>query len=94
MVNYDNDLSNILFGFLTKVICKENYAYVMHHESTKMYRTIKKNYWWLGMKRDIVEFVTRCLVCQQVRQNTRDLQELISLYPSLNGSGNISPWIL
>ena len=36
-------------------------------EAQKMYRTIKKNYWWLGMKRDVVEFVARCLVCQQVK---------------------------
>ena len=32
-----------------------------------MYRTIKENYWWSGMKRDIAEFVVRCLVCQQVK---------------------------
>ena len=25
-------------------------AYVMHLGSTKMYRTIKENYWWFGMK--------------------------------------------
>ena len=38
----------------------------MHPSSTKMYRTIKENYWWSGMKRDIAEFESRCLVCQQV----------------------------
>ena len=32
-----------------------------------MYRTIKKNYWWFGMKEDIADFVSRCLVCQQVK---------------------------
>ena len=44
-----------------------NSAYTMHLESTKLYRTLKKNYWWSGMKKDIVEFVARCLVCQQVK---------------------------
>ena len=39
----------------------------MHPSSIKMYRTIKKNYWWSGMKRDIAELVSRCLVCQQVK---------------------------
>ena len=42
-------------------------AYVMASSSTKMYRTIRKNYWWSGMKRDIAEFVSICLVCQQVK---------------------------
>ena len=51
---------------LRKVIMKETHcsAYVMHPDSNKMYRTIKENYWWSSMKRDIVEFVSRCLVYQ------------------------------
>ncbi|KAA3466062.1 integrase [Gossypium australe] len=28
---------------------------------------IREFYWWHGMKRDISEFVSRCLVCQQVK---------------------------
>ncbi|KAG8502829.1 hypothetical protein CXB51_000475 [Gossypium anomalum] len=35
--------------------------------STKMYNDLKKLYWWVGMKRDISEFVSRCLICQQVK---------------------------
>ncbi|KAG8481481.1 hypothetical protein CXB51_026332 [Gossypium anomalum] len=35
--------------------------------STKMYNDLKKMYWWVGMKRDISEFVSRCLICQQVK---------------------------
>jgi len=42
-------------------------AYAMHPGSTKMYRTIKEHYWWPGMKREVAEFVARCLVCQQVK---------------------------
>ena len=54
---------------LRKAIMEETHcsAYVMHPDSTKMYQTIKENYWWSSMKRDIVEFVSRCLVCQQVK---------------------------
>ena len=50
---------------LRKAIMEETHclAYAMHSDSTKMYRTIKKNYWWFGMKRDIVEYVSKCLVC-------------------------------
>ena len=67
---------------LRKMIMKEAHcsAYAMHPGSTKMYRTIKENYWWSGMKRDIVEFVSRCLVCQQVKAEhqkpSRTLQPL------------------
>ncbi|WRX23577.1 Reverse transcriptase domain - like 10 [Theobroma cacao] len=42
-------------------------AYALHPGSTKMYRTIRENYWWPGMKRDVAEFVAKCLVCQQVK---------------------------
>ena len=53
---------------LRKAIMKEAHCstYAMHPDSTKMYRTIKENYWWSSMKRDIIEFVPRCLVCQHV----------------------------
>ncbi|KAA3469980.1 DNA/RNA polymerases superfamily protein [Gossypium australe] len=39
----------------------------VHPRSTKMYNDLKQLYWWSGMKRDILEFVSRCLVCQQVK---------------------------
>ena len=38
-------------------------AYAMHPGSTKMYQTLKENYWWSSMKKDVVDFVSRCLVC-------------------------------
>ncbi|TYJ96346.1 ty3-gypsy retrotransposon protein [Cucumis melo var. makuwa] len=42
-------------------------AYAMHPGSTKMYRTLKKTYWWRGMKQEITEYVDRCLIYQQVK---------------------------
>jgi hypothetical protein len=41
--------------------------YTVHPGSTKMYQDLKRNYWWSGMKRDIAEYVARCLKCQQVK---------------------------
>jgi hypothetical protein len=32
-----------------------------------MYKDLKENYWWEGMKRDVAEFVSKCLICQQVK---------------------------
>ncbi|KAL4027946.1 hypothetical protein IC575_011136 [Cucumis melo] len=39
----------------------------MHPGSTKMYQNLKRVYWWRNMKREVAEFVSRCLVCQQVK---------------------------
>jgi transposase InsO family protein len=39
----------------------------MHSGETKMYRDIKRQFWWNGMKRDISQFVARCLTCQRVK---------------------------
>ncbi|KAA3473697.1 DNA/RNA polymerases superfamily protein [Gossypium australe] len=39
----------------------------IHPGSTKMYNDLKQFYWWPGMKRDISEFVSKCLICQQVK---------------------------
>ena len=54
---------------LRKLIMEEDHClvYAMHSSSTKMYWTIKENYWWSDMKKDVVDFVSRCSVCQQVK---------------------------
>ncbi|KAG8485640.1 hypothetical protein CXB51_018871 [Gossypium anomalum] len=38
-----------------------------HPGSVKIYNDLKKMHWWSGMKRDISEYVSKCLVCQQVK---------------------------
>ncbi len=42
-------------------------AYAMHPGRKKMYHDLKPHYWWPGMKKDITDYVTRCLTCQQVK---------------------------
>ncbi|KAA3484319.1 Transposon Ty3-I Gag-Pol polyprotein [Gossypium australe] len=39
----------------------------VHPGSTKMYNDLRKWYWGTSMKKDISEFVSRCLICQQVK---------------------------
>ncbi|RVW68203.1 Transposon Ty3-G Gag-Pol polyprotein [Vitis vinifera] len=41
--------------------------FAIHPRGTKMYKDLRQNYWWSGMKRDIAQFVAQCLVCQQVK---------------------------
>ncbi|GKE23250.1 putative nucleotidyltransferase, ribonuclease H, partial [Tanacetum coccineum] len=35
--------------------------------STKMYKDLKQNFWWNGMRHDVARFVAKCLTCQQVK---------------------------
>ena len=42
-------------------------SFSIHPGATKMYRDLRRDYWWPGMKSDIADFVARCLVCQQVK---------------------------
>ncbi|KAL4017062.1 hypothetical protein IC575_024736 [Cucumis melo] len=43
------------------------FPFTMHPGSTKMYQDLRSVYWWRGMKREVADFVSRCLVCQQVK---------------------------
>ncbi|XP_016733035.1 uncharacterized protein [Gossypium hirsutum] len=37
----------------------------MHPRGNKIYRDIRELYWWPGLKREVTDFVARCLTCQQ-----------------------------
>ena len=39
----------------------------IHPGSTKMYRDMKRQYFWQGMKRQITSFVAKCDTCQRVK---------------------------
>ena len=46
-----------------------------------MYRDMRRNYWWPGMKSDIAEFVKRCEICQQVKAEHRKPGGLLHSLP-------------
>ncbi|KAK2429513.1 hypothetical protein QL285_027945 [Trifolium repens] len=54
---------------LKRLILQEAHksGFSIHPGSTKMYHDLKENYWWPNMKAEIAEFVSRCIVCQQVK---------------------------
>ena len=54
----DEDLKKEL---LEKAHCSR---LIIHLGGTKMYKDLKQNYWWSGMKRDIAQFVAQFLMCQ------------------------------
>ena len=32
-----------------------------------MYKGLKEHFWWAGMKRDVAEYVAKCLICQKIK---------------------------
>lgn len=43
-------------------------AYSVHPGITKMYRYLRRKFWWHGMKQDVARYVGRCMICQQVKE--------------------------
>ncbi|KAL0549258.1 hypothetical protein IC582_013739 [Cucumis melo] len=41
--------------------------FTMYPGSTKMYQDLRCVYWWRNMKKEVADFISRCLVCQQVK---------------------------
>ena len=59
---------------LTKLLFEaHNKVFTMHPGGNKMYQDLKQHYWWKGMKRDVTEYMSKCLSCQQVKLNNKFL---------------------
>eukprot|EP00253_Pinus_taeda_P024492 PITA_24492 len=57
----DKDLRDTILGEAHRAV------YYAHSGVGKMYADTKKLFFWSGMKRDITQFVAKCLECQQVK---------------------------
>ncbi|XP_017647735.1 uncharacterized protein LOC108487910 [Gossypium arboreum] len=51
--------------------------YAMHPSGNRMYRDLWVLYWWPGLRKDIANFVGRCLVCQRVKAEHQRPSELL-----------------
>ena len=58
-----------------------NSIFAMHPCSTKMYHSLRGHYWWPGMKRDVAEFLSKCMVCQQVKAKRQKSYGLLQPLP-------------
>ncbi|KAD7476898.1 hypothetical protein E3N88_00034 [Mikania micrantha] len=58
-----------LFGNSRTIILDEAHKskYSIHPGADKMYKDLKDFYWWPGMKKQIAEYVDRCLTCLKVK---------------------------
>ncbi|KAL0463175.1 UNVERIFIED_CONTAM: Transposon Tf2-12 polyprotein [Sesamum latifolium] len=65
----------------TEIMHEAHHApYAMHPGSTKMYRDLRPYYWWPTMKKDVAEFVAKCLTCQQVKAEQQAPAEIVRLH--------------
>ncbi|GJR22362.1 putative reverse transcriptase domain-containing protein [Tanacetum coccineum] len=58
-----------LKGEVRTLIMDEAYKskYSVHLGADKMYYDLRDRYWWPGMKKDIAEYVSKCLTCLKVK---------------------------
>ncbi|GJX32009.1 putative reverse transcriptase domain-containing protein [Tanacetum coccineum] len=47
--------------------------YSIHPGADKMYYDLRDRYWWPGMKKDIAEYVSKCLTCLKVKAEDQRL---------------------
>ncbi|XP_073039136.1 uncharacterized protein [Primulina eburnea] len=54
---------------LRTTILKEAHCtrYSIHPGGRKMYHILWPQFWWKNMKKDVAEFMSRCMICQQVK---------------------------
>ena len=55
-----------------------NTVFTMHPGGKKMYQDLKQYYWWRGMKKDVTEYVSKCLTCQQVKAEHQVLSDFLN----------------
>lgn len=58
-------------------------AYSIHPGRDKMLQEVKKLFWWEGQKKDVSEFVYRCLICQNIKAEKQKTLGLLQPLPIL-----------
>jgi hypothetical protein len=64
-------------------------VYMAHQGVTKMRAYLKPLFFWKGMKADIVNYVARCLECQQVKAEHRHLVGLLQPHAILESKSEV-----
>jgi hypothetical protein len=54
-----------------------NVPYVGHPRYQKTVAVVKRHYFWSGMKKDIAEYIVRCMECQKVKVEHRNPKRLL-----------------
>ena len=70
---------------LKNMILREmhNVPYVGHPRYQKTVAVVKSQYYWPDMKKEVADFIARCLECQKVKAEHRHPNVLLQLLPIL-----------
>ena len=65
------------------MILKEmhNVPYVVHPGYQKIAAVVKSHYFWIGMKKEIAEYIARCIECQKFKDKHRNPTGLLQPFP-------------
>jgi hypothetical protein len=71
---------------LKNMILRElhNVPYARHPGYHKTIIVVKSQYYWLGMKKEVVDFIAKCLECQKVKDEHRHPTCLLQPLPIPN----------
>ena len=60
----------------TRILREANSScYSIHPGTNKLYQDLRKTFWLHGMKKDVANFVAKCLTCQKVKIYHRQPQD-------------------
>jgi hypothetical protein len=76
-VSNDKDLKSLILSDMRKV------PYVRHPGYQKTIFAVKKQYFWPGMEKEVVDFIARCLECQKVKAEHIHLASFLQPLPIL-----------
>jgi hypothetical protein len=60
-----------------------NVPYAGHPGYQKTIVVVKRQYYWPGMKKEVVYFIAKCLECQKVKDEHRHLAGFLQTFPIL-----------
>ncbi|GJR40083.1 putative reverse transcriptase domain-containing protein [Tanacetum coccineum] len=82
-------------GGVRKLIMDEAHTsrYSIHPGADKMYHDLRDLYWWPGMKRDVAEYISRCLTCSKIKAEHQKPSGLLQQpeIPELTKSAHFLP---
>ncbi|KAA3471131.1 integrase [Gossypium australe] len=68
-------------------------SFALHLGGTKIYHDLREFYWWLRMKREIIEYVAKCLTCQRINPKNQVSSRLPTLLTKKNVIWIIVDWL-
>ncbi|GJR57133.1 putative reverse transcriptase domain-containing protein [Tanacetum coccineum] len=78
-IYFSNQMWISLVGGVRKLITDEAHTtrYSVHPGADKMYYDLRNLYWWPSLKRDIVDYVSKCLMCSKIKVEHQKLSGLL-----------------